>query len=306
MSSQLSDSVYSVEKQASGERVIYGEMFARSSKRRSLTKKHAGVNTGFGGSADLRTSDHLGLERALMQLLQSGVSIASDRTSDPFSTAFESFPRCMPLPWVRATIVARLNQCIRGHSAISRQVVQAIVRLLHADILPVVPLRGSISASGDLMPLSYLAGVLEGNPDVFVHVGSSGRIVSAPEALKDIGMSRLTLGPREGLGLINGTAASVATASLAVHDAAQLALLTTLVTCLVSEGLAARPEWLDPFVSEIQPHVGQTEVSNIMREALRGSLLVTGINTTSKSAKLPLRPEGGLSQDRYALRTAPH
>ena len=209
----------------------------------------------------------------------------------------------MPIPWVRATIAARLNQCVRGHSAISREVVEAVVQLLRKQILPITPLRGSISASGDLLPLSYLAGVVEGSPDVYVNVGPSQRVMSAPSALAEAGLTPVALGPREALGLVNGTAASVATASLAMYDASQLLLLATSITCMVSEGLAARAGWLDPFVNEIQPHPGQAEVSNIMRAFLRGSSLVSEIGGVGSS--LSARPKRSLAQDRYALRTSP-
>jgi len=133
---------------------------------------------------------------------------------------------------------------------ISRTAIDAVVSLLEHRITPVIPLRGSISASGDLMPLSYVAGTLEGSPDVFVHVedGKTSRYQTAQAALESCGLPPRVLGPRDGLALVNGTAASAAVASLALFDAGQLAALSACLTALTAEGMAARVDWLHPFV----------------------------------------------------------
>jgi phenylalanine ammonia-lyase len=238
-----------------------------------------------------------------MQLLQVGVLTDDDLNGSGLS------PHCMPSSWTKATTAVRINQCIRGHSAISCDTISSLLKLVTAGVTPIVPLRGSVSASGDLMPLSYVAGTLEGSPDVYVtrSSGSSARIMSARDALEEIGMEPLRLGPREGLGLVNGTAASAATASLAMLDAMQLTLISTGLTCLVSEGMAARVEWLHPFIHETRPHPGQREVAGIMRAFLKGSLLVSGLEQGDSLQHRPLivRPDGGLAQDRYPLRTSP-
>ena len=190
-----------------------------------------------------------------------------------------------------------------------RDTISSLLRLVVAGVTPIVPLRGSISASGNLMPLSYIAGTLEGSPDIYVtrSSGTSARIMSARDALAEIGMKPLRLGPREGLGLVNGTAASTATASLAMLDAMQLTLLSAGLTCLVSEGMAARVGWLHPFIAETRPHPGQREVAGIIRAFLKGSLLVSDIEQGDSLQHRPLnvRPDGGLAQDRYPLRTSP-
>ena len=238
-----------------------------------------------------------------MQLLQVGVLTDQDLDTSGLS------PLCMPSSWTKATTAVRINQCVRGHSAISRDTIGSLLKIVAAGITPMVPLRGSISASGDLIPLSYVAGTLEGSPDIHVTRGSgkSARVMSARGALAEMGMKPLRLGPREGLGLVNGTAASAATASLAMLEAMQLTLVSTGLTCLVSEGMAARVEWLHPFIAESRPHAGQREVAGIMRAFLKGSLLVSGIedNDILQCRPLSVRPDGGLAQDRYPLRTSP-
>jgi len=109
----------------------------------------------------------------------------------------------MPLSWVRAAIIARVNQNLRGHSAIRPCVFENLIDLLQDDTTPLTPLRESISASGDVMPMAYIAGTIMGSPDVFVQVsnGAEARVMPSPEALKMGGLSVSGLGPKEALGL---------------------------------------------------------------------------------------------------------
>ena len=208
----------------------------------------------------------------------------------------------MPSAWTKAAMLIRCNSNIRGHSALSLPVVYAILELLRRNISPIVPLRGSISASGDLMPLSYIAGAIQGNPDTFVRVPSpqgQDQIMSAEEALRRAGIDPIVLGPKEGLSLINGTAPSAAVASLALYDAQHLALLAQLLTAMTSEALAANVEWAHSFIAEVRPHRGQIEAAQNIRSFLLGSRLTTGLETTKDRFK------AGLAQERYALRSSP-
>ncbi|KAJ5824728.1 Phenylalanine ammonia-lyase [Penicillium robsamsonii] len=257
-----------------------------------------GVNTGFGGSADTRTNELIDLQTHLLQFIQSGIITAADR--DPAINSEREPSHVMPLPWVRAAIVARANQNLRGHSAIRKCVLKSLIDLLHNDITPLIPLRGSISASGDLMPMAYIAGAIMGNPDVFVQVGkgAQARVMPSSESLKMSGLSPSGLGPKEGLGLINGTAPSVAVASLALYDTQQLALLSQMLTAFASECLAGNVEWAHPFIHATRPHTGQIEVASNIRRFLKGSKFVVGLESQKTSGD-------GLCQDRYSTRTAP-
>ncbi|CAI7622378.1 unnamed protein product [Penicillium discolor] len=257
-----------------------------------------GVNTGFGGSADTRTNELIDLQTHLLQFIQSGIITAADK--DPASNSEREPSHVMPLAWVRAAIVARANQNLRGHSAIRKCVLNSLVDLLHNGITPLIPLRGTISASGDLMPMAYIAGAIMGNPDVFVQVGKGTEAIVMPssEALKMSGLSPTGLGPKEGLGLINGTAPSVAVASLALYDTQQLALLSQMLTAFASECLAGNVEWTHPFIHTTRPHAGQIEVAGNIRSFLKGSKFVVGLESQQASGD-------GLCQDRYSTRTAP-
>ncbi|KAJ5604860.1 hypothetical protein N7510_010014 [Penicillium lagena] len=257
-----------------------------------------GVNTGFGGSADTRTNELIDLQTHLLQFTQSGIITAADK--DPASNSERESSHVMPLTWIRAAIVVRANQNLRGHSAIRKCVLKSLIDLLHNGITPLIPLRGTISASGDLMPMAYIAGAIMGNPDVFVQVGkgAQARVMPSSEALKMSGLSPSGLGPKEGLGLINGTAPSVAVASLALYDAQQLALLSQMLTAFTSECLSGNLEWARPFVHATRPHAGQIEVASNIRRFLKGSKFVVGLESQKTSGD-------GLCQDRYSTRTAP-
>lgn len=257
-----------------------------------------GVNTGFGGSADTRTNSVLDLQIHLLQHTQSAIITSTDK--DPANNSEREPSHVMPPSWVRGAIVARANQNLRGHSAVRIDVLQHLVDMLNHDITPMVPLRGTISASGDLMPMSYIAGAVAGNPDVFVQVGKgkSARVLPSSEALKASGLSPSGLGPKEALGLINGTAPSVAVASLVLYDAQRLSILSQMLTAFAAECLGGNVEWSHPFIHEIRPHTGQIEAASNIRRFLKGSSFVDGLDSRKRTGE-------GLWQDRYSTRTSP-
>lgn len=199
-------------------------------------------------------------------------------------------------------MLVRCNTILRGHSAVSLQVIETIVSLLQHNLIPVVPLRGSISASGDLSPLSYIAGTLTGNPDIFVQTGEGSALeyVTAEKALEMINVQPAALGPKEGLGLMNGTATSAAVASLALYEAHQLAVLSQILTAMAVEALLGSAGSFDPFIANIRPHEGQIEAALNIRLFLQGSQLAQGHGVEQNSWRF----SGKLYQDRYALRTA--
>ena len=204
------------------------------------------VNTGFGGSSDSRSNDHNALQLALLQMMNCGVLPLGNKDPNDSERASEitQSPHSMPKQWVKAAMLIRLNTLIRGHSGVSMDVLEKLRCvlevhnlplsaqvtdsnriLLNEDVTPVIPLRGSISASGDLCPLSYVAGMLQGNPEIHTHLQRDNVVVPANEALAAREMAPAVLGPKEGLGLINGTAVSAGVAALALYDTRHIALL---------------------------------------------------------------------------------
>jgi phenylalanine ammonia-lyase len=194
-------------------------------------------------------------------------------------------------------MLVRSNSLSTGNSGVTLGLLQNIVKLLGADIIPLVPLRGSISASGDLSPLSYLAGLVQGNPYIKAWTGEhqDRRLVSANEALKTINMAPRDLGPKEGLAITNGTSVSAGVAALALHDAHQLAVLAQVLTAMGVEAMIGNAESFDQFIADVRPHPGQLDSCKNIRNFLKGSKLVA-----SREAIV----EGIMRQDRYALRTS--
>ena len=204
----------------------------------------------------------------------------------------------MPPAWVKGTMLVRCNSITRGHSGVSLHVIEAIIALLRNNLTPIIPLRGSISASGDLSPLSYVAGAVTGNPDIFVKTSSG--IISAKQALQQLKIDPIVLGPKEGLGLMNGTATSAAVGSLALYETHQIAVLSQVLTAMALEALIGSAGNYDSFIAKVRPHRGQMESAKNIRLFLSDSRLARGLDHQEDT-----RQRGGLLyQDRYALRTA--
>lgn len=271
-----------------------------------LLKSHIsvyGVSTGFGGSADTRTKAYDTLGRALLQHQSSGVISVNPPSSLPLNHAAAT--TIMPESWVRAAMLVRCNSLVRGHSAVRWEILEALTNFLQHGITPVVPLRGSISASGDLSPLSYVALAINGNPAIGVYSGTGAkrRIVPAPQAIEEAGIKATTLAPKEQLGLLNGTAFSSAAASLALAEATQLAVLAQVCTAMGTEALLGTRGSYVPFIHETaRPHPGQVEVAQVVTRLLDGSRFATEAYEEVKTVD---QDQNQLRQDRYALRTSP-
>ncbi|KAL9029562.1 MAG: hypothetical protein Q9196_002210 [Gyalolechia fulgens] len=281
----------------------------------------AGVNTGFGGSADTRTEKIEELQDVLVRELQSGILTipsAPDNNGPGVGKARESrddsslarphlgysLPAsnddtCMPEPWVKAAMLIRTNSLASGYSGVRPVLIENMISLLQNDVVPRIPLRGSISASGDLMPLSYIGGLLQGRRSLFAMIGDrrlgQRRAVSAAEALRSVALEPLRLAPKEGLAIINGTSVSAGLATLVTHDAQGLAVLAQILTAMSVEALSGTAESFDPMFAHVRPHPGQVESSSNIRSFLHGSALVN----VDRGLE-----EGSLRQDRYSLRTA--
>ncbi|SPQ24317.1 bf01130c-d5eb-4029-8525-0da1635b5cf8 [Thermothielavioides terrestris] len=274
---------------------------------RELASGHIiyGVNTGFGGSADTRTQHFERLQSAAIQHLNVGILLQADKTDAasakaPVNGLLRS--HALPNPIVKAAMLIRCNSLMRGHSGVRVSVIESVMKLLSLDMTPVVPLRGSISASGDLSTLSYIAGAIEGNPDIYVRTATEDgepKILPASETLRLAGLEPVRLQAKEGLGITNGTAPSCAAACLAIYQANQLAILTQLLTAMGTEALDGTADNYHPFISSVRPHPGQAEVAHNIHSFLAHSKLSPPSTTPTANSRV------GLAQDRYALRTAP-
>lgn len=186
-----------------------------------------------------------------------------------------------------AVIVARLSSLACGQSGVRPEVAERLVELLVARVLPQIPCEGSVGASGDLTPLSYLAAVLVGEREVRF----GGAVRPAAEVLEELGLSPLSLGPKEALGLMNGTSVSTALACLCWSRAERLARIASTLAAMSAAAIAGNPEHYDDRIHAAKPHPGQRDVARRMREALDE---IPGLLTPARL------------QDRYSVRCAPH
>ncbi|KAJ7925180.1 phenylalanine ammonia-lyase [Mycena leptocephala] len=266
-----------------------------------------GVSTGFGGSADTRTSNTLALGKALLQHQHSGIlPSTTNGVSGPLPLLDPLASTSMPESWVRGAILVRINSLIRGHSGVRMELIVKMAELLRANVTPLVPLRGSISASGDLSPLSYIAGTLMGNPSIRVFDGppafGARQVVSSVQALERHNITPITLLSKEHLGILNGTAFSASVAALALSDATHLAMLAQVCTAMGTEVLLGERMNYAPFIHAVaRPHPGQIEAAKTIWDLLSGSKLAHGHEEEVTIEE----DQGELRQDRYPLRTSP-
>lgn len=239
-----------------------------------------GLNTGFGDLASVRIPpDRLtALQERLLRSHAAGVG-------EP-----------LPHAAVRAMLALRANTLARGHSGVRPEVVERLLDLLARDLLPVVPSRGSVGASGDLAPLAHLALPLIGRGRLRRRMGAGGgwEEVDAAPALAEAGLEPLALAPKEGLALINGTQAMTALLALAALDARRLVRLADLVGALSTDALRGTDAAFDERLHALRPHPGQRASAANLWRLLQGS----GIRESHRQGDVRV-------QDPYSLRCMP-
>jgi histidine ammonia-lyase len=232
-----------------------------------------GVNTGFGHLADVHIAP-----RDLADLQLNLVRSHACGVGPPF-TGDET----------RAMMLLRANTLAKGVSGVRPVVVETILSMLRADIVPVVPSQGSVGASGDLAPLAHLALALIGEGPV-VHRGRPRR---AAEALRSARIAPLRLAPKEGLSLINGTQAMTAVGALVLLEAEALTRHADLAGAMSLEALKGSAAPFDPRIHDVRPHAGQKQSAANLRRLLRASEIMDS------------HRDCGRVQDSYALRCMP-
>lgn len=223
-----------------------------------------GVTTGFGNFKNRRipAEEHTRHQRNLIRSHCAGAGLTTD-ADDPGNV--------FPPEVMRAAMVLRLNSLLSGHSGPRRLIVERLLAFLRADILPEVPLRGSVGASGDLCPLSHIALGLLGEGRARI---GGGPLAPTAELLRDAGIDvEIELQAKEGLALINGTAITTALTALAVHAAEQLAETADLACAMTLEAVGGRLRALDPRVHQARGQPGQLRSARRILDHLEGSRL---------------------------------
>lgn len=210
-----------------------------------------GVNTGFGLLAQTRIpADRLEeLQRNLILSHSAGLG-------DPLD------PRI-----VRLMMVLKAIGLGRGHSGVRRSVIERLLALVEADALPIIPSQGSVGASGDLAPLAHLGAALIGEGLIAV----AGEALPADDALRQLGLAPLVLGPKEGLALINGTQASTAIALDLLFTAERVFATALLSGALSLDALKGTDTPFDPRIHAARGQPGQIDVARVLRQLAEGS-----------------------------------
>ena len=232
-----------------------------------------GVTTGFGALSDVAISgkDTRRLQENILMSHAAGVGRPLDAET------------------VRAVMTLRVKDFARGHSGIRLETAQQLLELLNRGVVPVIPEKGSVGASGDLAPLAHLALVLLGKGEAFYN----GRKMSGEEALKASGLAPIRLESAEGLALVNGTQVMTAIGALSVHDARQLSRLTDIAASMTLEVLMGSRTEFNPKIHQVRPHPGQIAAAANMERITRGSEIISSHSDCSRV------------QDAYTLRCSP-
>ncbi|MBU2707246.1 aromatic amino acid lyase [Zooshikella marina] len=186
-----------------------------------------------------------------------------------------------------AILAARLASLTQGYSGVTPELLSLLVLLLNKRVLPIIPQEGSVGASGDLTPLSYVAAVLMGEREVWYQ----GQRLPTVDVFEQLNIRSICLQPKEGLAIMNGTAVMTALACLAYSRATYLSKLTTRITAMMSIALGGNPYHFAEGLFAVKPHQGQNQIA----AWLRADLAVADKHDTEKRL-----------QDRYSLRCAPH
>ena len=229
-----------------------------------------GVNTGFGDSCE----NHV--DAPLMASLAANLVHFHGCGVGPYLDVVES----------RAVVLARLASLVRGYSAVRPIVVERLVELLNVGVTPRIPCQGSVGASGDLTPLSYVAAMLMGEREALFR----GQVLACRSVLEHFELKPLQLGPKESLALMNGTSVMSALACLAIERLQRLARWCCALTAIAVDVTEGQPSHFDEAIFRLKPHPGQAAAARWVRQDLGRA------------------HNGGAHriQDRYSLRCAPH
>ena len=234
-----------------------------------------GINTGFGTLAEVS------IPKGDLRKLQRNLILShSAGTGAP-----------LPAAEVRALMLLRANVLAGGYSGIREGTLELLLELLHRDVIPVVPEKGSVGASGDLAPLAHLALVLIGEGEAFF----GGQRLPGKEALARAGLQPVVLEAKEGLALVNGTQAMQAVGILALLEAERCARIADVAAAMTVEGLMGSHKPFLAAIHRIRGHEGQARVAADLRALLARSQ-INASHQDEHCEKV---------QDPYSLRCAP-
>lgn len=212
-----------------------------------------GINTGFGKLATVKIGD------ADLETLQRNIVLShAAGVGEP-----------MPVPIARLMMALKLTSLAQGASGVQPTTIALLEAMLAKGLTPVIPAQGSVGASGDLAPLAHLAATMIGVGEIIV----DGRRTAATDALAQAGLTPLTLGPKEGLALLNGTQFSCAYALAGLFEAEQLFQSALVTGALSTEAAKGSDTPFDPRIHALRRHRGQIETAAALRDLMAGSAI---------------------------------
>lgn len=233
-----------------------------------------GINTGFGKLATVKIDDN-DLEVLQRNIVLSHAAGVGD---------------AMPVSVARLMMALKLTSLAQGASGVRPETVALLEAMLRKGLTPVIPAQGSVGASGDLAPLAHLAATMIGTGAIIV----GGRELPASVALTEAGLSPLTLGPKEGLALLNGTQFSCAYALAGLFEAERLFQSALVTGALSTEAAKGSDTPFDPRIHALRRHRGQIETAAALRQLMEGSEIRASHRTGDERV-----------QDPYCLRCQP-
>jgi len=231
-----------------------------------------GITTGFGNFSDVVISKEESKKLQKNLIISHAVG-----GGDNFDTEI-----------VRGIMLLRINNLIKGYSGIRYETIKTMVDMLNKKVHPLVPEKGSLGASGDLVPLAHMALPMLG----LGKAEYKGQVLNGAEAMAKAGIDTIELTSKEGLALINGTQAMTSVGAHVLYDAIKLVDIADLSAALTFEALRGITTALDPRVHAVRPHNGQMETATKIIKMLKGSQMTT--------------VQGEIKvQDAYSLRCTP-
>ncbi len=238
-------------------------------------KAYYGINTGFGALASKR------IEPTALDKLQHNLLVSHA----------VGLGELVPREICKLMLELKLHSLSLGFSGISPPVFALLLALADKDLIPAVPTKGSLGASGDLAPLAHLSLPLIGRGKLWNRAGTD--TIDAAQALAEAGLSPVTLGPKDGLALINGTQLMSAYGAHVMYRALNLVKNADILSALSLEALRGSIAPFDARVHQIRPHKGQGEVAANVRKLM------------TESQILDSHKDCGRVQDPYSLRCVP-
>ncbi len=231
-----------------------------------------GLTTGFGKFSDTRIAD-----KDTEELQRNLIVSHACGTGEP-----------LPAEAVRGVMLLRLNALVSGFSGIRLSTMETLLQMLNLGVHPMIPEKGSLGASGDLVPLAHMVLPMIGLGLAEYH----GEVLDGGEAMRRAGIPTIQLAAKEGLALINGTQVMTAIGALCVYDAVQLSKNADIIASLTCEAQSCITKAFDPRVHQLRGHAGQIACAENLRNMLKDSQL-SGENIPGKV------------QDAYSIRCIP-